>query len=175
MKKLLVVVDFQNDFVDGALGFDGAKNLENIIENKIIEFKSNSYDIVFTLDTHKNNYLQSEEGKKLPIPHVIKGTKGHEIYGKIKKYATDYPCLEKYTFGSDKLMEFIKSKPFYDEIELCGLVSSICVISNAIIAKAASPNSHIAIDAKATDSYDKTMQEKCFDILEHLHVEIRNR
>lgn len=175
MKKLLVVVDFQNDFVDGVLGFDGAINLESIIENKIVEFKNNSYDIVFTLDTHENDYLQSEEGRKLPISHAIKGTKGHEIYGKIKKYAKNYPCLEKYTFGSDKLIEFIKSSPFYDEIELCGLISSICVISNAIIAKAASPNSHIVIDAKATDSYDKNMQEKCFDILEHLHVEIRNR
>lgn len=175
MKKLLVVVDFQNDFVDGALGFAGAKNLESTIESKISEFQKNSDDIVFTLDTHEDDYLQSEEGKHLPVPHVIKGTIGHQIYGKIAKYTKDYPCLEKQTFGSDKLMDFIKSKPFYDEIEICGLVSSICVISNAIISKAASPNSHIVIDAKATDSYDKDMQKKCFDVLEHLHVEIKNR
>lgn len=175
MKKLLVVVDFQNDFVDGSLGFKSAKKLESIIENKILEFKKNSYDIVFTLDTHKNDYLQSEEGKNLPIFHTIKGTKGHEIYGKIKKYAKSYPCLEKPTFGCEKLIQFIKNKPFYNNIELCGLVSSICVISNAIIVKTASPNSHIIIDAKATDSYDKNMQEKCFDVLENLHIEIKNR
>ncbi|NLY04114.1 MAG: cysteine hydrolase family protein, partial [Campylobacter sp.] len=150
MKKLLVVVDYQNDFVNGALGFFGAKKLEDIIEAKILEFKNRGDDIVFTLDTHDKDYMQSEEGRWLPTPHVIKGTKGHEIYGRINALSKNYTCLEKATFASSKLLKFIENKPYkYGEIELCGLVSSICVTSNAIIAKAASPNSKVVIDARA--------------------------
>lgn len=175
MKKLLIVVDYQNDFVDGALGFSGAKNLESIIEEKIKTYEANSDDIVFTLDTHDENYKDTEEGKWLPTPHVIKGTKGHEIYGSIAKYAKNHPCIEKPTFASSKLLKFIESKPYtYDEIELCGLVSSICVTSNAIIAKAANPNARIVVDTKATDSYDKEMEKKCFEVLNHLHIETRS-
>ncbi|AEP36753.1 cysteine hydrolase family protein [Taylorella asinigenitalis] len=172
MRKLLIVVDFQKDFVDGALGFEGAENLVGIIESKILDYEKNGYDILFTLDTHGPNYLQTMEGKYLPIPHVIKGTEGHEIFGRIQEYSHRHPCIEKGTFGSAKLMDILREREFYDEIELCGLVSNICVISNAVIAKAASPESRIYVDSRATDSYDKEMQSKCFDVMRNLHIEV---
>ncbi len=171
MKRLLVVVDFQNDFVCGSLGFEKAKELEKVILEKINEYKND--DIIFTLDTHENDYLSTIEGKHLPIKHCIKGTFGHEIYGKIKEISKNYPCIEKETFASKELLHFIENKPFtYESIEICGLVSDICVISNAIIAKAASPKSKILVDKKATSSANLKMQEMVFKVMQNLHIEV---
>ena len=80
-KRLLIVVDYQNDFVDGALGFEKAKELEPYLVNLIEEYKKNNDDIIYTMDTHQENYLQTEEGKYIPVVHCIRGTKGHELYG----------------------------------------------------------------------------------------------
>ena len=171
MKRLLVVVDFQNDFVCGSLGFEKAKELEKVILEKINEYKND--DIIFTLDTHEDDYLSTIEGKHLPIKHCIKGTSGHEIYGKIKEISKNYPCIEKETFASKELLHFIENKPFtYESIEICGLVSDICVISNAIIAKAASPKSKILVDKKATSSANLKMQEMVFNVMQNLHIEV---
>ncbi|MCZ6117345.1 cysteine hydrolase family protein [Campylobacter ureolyticus] len=171
MKRLLVVVDFQNDFVCGSLGFEKAKELEKVILEKINEYKND--DIIFTLDTHEDDYLSTIEGKHLPIKHCIKGTSGHEIYGKIKEISKNYPCIEKETFASKELLHFIENKPFtYESIEICGLVSDICVISNAIIAKAASPKSKILVDKKATSSANLKMQEMAFKVMQNLHIEV---
>lgn len=171
MKRLLVVVDFQNDFVCGSLGFEKAKELEKVILEKINEYKND--DIIFTLDTHEDDYLNTIEGEHLPIKHCIKGTSGHEIYGKIKEISKNYPCIEKETFASKELLHFIENKPFtYESIEICGLVSDICVISNAIIAKAASPKSKILVDKKATSSANLQMQEMAFKVMQNLHIEV---
>lgn len=171
MKRLLVVVDFQNDFVCGSLGFEKAKELEKVILEKINEYKND--DIIFTLDTHEDDYLNTIEGEHLPIKHCIKGTSGHEIYGKIKEISKNYPCIEKETFASKELLHFIENKPFiYESIEICGLVSDICVISNAIIAKAASPKSKILVDSKATSSANLQMQEMAFKVMQNLHIEV---
>lgn len=171
MKRLLVVVDFQNDFVCGSLGFEKAKELEKVILEKINEYKND--DIIFTLDTHEDDYLNTIEGEHLPIKHCIKGTSGHEIYGKIKEISKNYPCIEKETFASKELLHFIENKSFtYESIEICGLVSDICVISNAIIAKAASPKSKILVDSKATSSANLQMQEMAFKVMQNLHIEV---
>lgn len=171
MKRLLVVVDFQNDFVCGSLGFEKAKELEKVILEKINEYKND--DIIFTLDTHEDDYLNTIEGEHLPIKHCVKGTSGHEIYGRIKEISKNYPCIEKETFASKELLHFIENKPFiYESIEICGLVSDICVISNAIIAKAASPKSKILVDSKATSSANLQMQEMAFKVMQNLHIEV---
>ena len=171
MKRLLVVVDFQNDFVCGSLGFEKAKELEKVILEKINEYKND--DIIFTLDTHEDDYLNTIEGEYLPIKHCVKGTFGHEIYGKIKEISKNYPCIEKETFASKELLHFIENKSFtYESIEICGLVSDICVISNAIIAKAASPKSKILVDKKATSSANLKMQEMAFKVMQNLHIEV---
>ena len=174
MKKLLIVIDFQNDFVDGTLGFPEAKKLEDVIYNKIKSYLNNNDDVIYTLDTHDDKYLNTVEGSKLPIIHCLKGTSGHEIYGKVKDLITkDSVVFEKSTFGSLDLGIYLKGKNYF-EIELCGLVSNICVISNAVIAKSATPNARILIDASATSSNDKDLHDKTLAVLKGLHVDIIN-
>ena len=172
MKKLLVVVDYQNDFVDGALGFKGAEKIEKEIINLINEFEKEQQDIVFTLDTHDENYLTTVEGKNLPIPHCLKNTKGHELTDGLKPYVKEHPIFEKESFGSLALGEFIKDNN-YDEIVFCGLVSDICVFNNAIIAKAAAgTHAEIKVIKKATSSNDLSVQEDAFKLLKHLHIQV---
>lgn len=171
MKRALIVVDYQNDFVSGALGFDGAEKLDEVICRKIDDYKKDG-DIIFTFDTHGENYLDTMEGKNLPVPHCIDGSEGHKLFGKTAEKA-DENCFhfKKYTFGSLELAEFLKEKN-YDSVELCGLVSNICVLSNAVLAKAALPDSEIIVDSKATSSADPEMDQKTFDILKGIHIKV---
>ena len=153
MKKLLIVVDMQNDFVDGALGTPEA---QAIVPNIVDKIKNWGGDIICTRDTHPENYLSTREGRNLPVNHCIAGTNGHKINSDIMKALEDknadkYPeakdrILNKYTFGSTVLPETIR--PFgYDYIELVGLCTDICVVSNAMILKAHFPEIDIAVDA----------------------------
>lgn len=172
MEKCLIVVDFQNDFVDGSLGFENANDIENHICNLIEEYKSNGNDVIFTKDTHPENYMDLQEGKNLPIPHCIKGTPGHELYGRVKELSEGCEIFEKPTFPSLELGNYLATKN-YDEVTLVGLVSNICVISNAIIAKAALPEAKIIVDKKGTDSFDKETQEKSFQVMaKGLQIEV---
>ncbi len=174
MKRVLVVVDMQNDFVDGALGFEGAKEIEKVCLEKIKEYESRGDDVIFTLDTHDESYMQSVEGKFLPVPHCIKDSKGWELVDTLKEISKSHTIIKKPTFASLELGKLIEKRG-YESVELVGLVSNICVISNAIIAKASAPEARIFVDAKATSSYDKAMEQKAFDILENLHIEVINR
>ncbi|MGI6644752.1 MAG: cysteine hydrolase family protein [Bacilli bacterium] len=171
MKRLLIVVDYQNDFVDGALGFEGADRLYPFILEKIEEYRKDD-TVVFTRDTHFDNYLNTEEGRNLPIPHCIKNTKGWRFYKALEEISKDFLVFEKSTFGSYKLFDYLRKNEF-DEIELVGLVSSICVISNAIIAKTALPNAHVIVNRLGTSSFDKDVHEKSLEVMKNLHVEIR--
>ena len=172
MQRLLVVVDYQNDFIDGALGFDGADLIAPRIAELINEFNARHDTVVFTFDTHDADYLNTTEGKYLPVPHCIKGSDGWKLYPKIAELLGSSKVFEKPGFGSKDLGHYIEQNHF-DEIYLCGLVSDICVFSNAIIAKSsASPYCKIKIVRDATSSFDLAMQEKAFDVLKHLHIEI---
>ena len=144
MKKLLLVIDYQNDFVNGALGNTYAQQIYENVKKDIISYQNNNDDIIFTLDTHDDNYLNTIEGKYLPIKHCIKGTFGHELYQDIKFLAKGYPQIEKQTFGSKQLFDLLKNKN-YDDILIIGVVTNICVISNAIIVKSIFPNADIKI------------------------------
>lgn len=174
MKKLLIVVDYQNDFVDGTLGFPGAENLDNLIYQKIFEHKFSGNDVVFTFDTHYDNYLTTEEGKNLPVKHCIKGTNGHQLYGKVGSIFDPSLDLyfEKETFPSLDLANYLKDKD-YEEVELCGLVSNICVLSNVIMVKSALPNAHIIVDHNLTSSFDQELNDATMKILKGIHVEVR--
>ena len=172
MQRLLVVVDYQNDFVDGALGFKGADKIAPRIVELIKEFRANNDEVVFTYDTHDENYMKTNEGNYLPVPHCIKGSQGWELHPSIKDLVGSSKVFIKHDFGSKELGHYIEQANF-DEIYLCGLVSDICVFSNAIIAKSsASPYAKIKIVRDATSSFDLDMQEKAFDVLKHLHMEI---
>ena len=138
-KQILIVVDMQNDFITGALGSEEAKQ---IVGNVVEVVKSHKGDIYFTRDTHGKNYLETQEGKNLPVEHCIKGTDGWEICPELQEFAQNAVVIDKPTFGSMELAEKIKKETEKNEIEsitLVGLCTDICVISNAMIIKAALP------------------------------------
>lgn len=175
MKKALIVIDYQVDFVNGTLGFESAQKLERIISDKIKEYRKNNDEIIFTLDTHDDDYLTTLEGKSIPVKHCIAHTLGNELYGNIKKLKLETDkTFVKHTYGSLKLAKYLEEKRF-DGLMIVGLVSNICVLSNAVIARTALPNSKITIDAQATDSKNKSLNEKALDVLEGLNITIINR
>lgn len=174
MKDLLIVVDYQNDFVDGSLGFPGAELLESPICGKILSYKEAGQTVVFTMDTHEENYLATREGRNLPVPHCLAGTNGWELYGRVKDLSEGCLCFEKKTFGSDQLFDYLRENAF-DRIELVGLVSNICVLVNAALAGAASAESIISVDASCTASFDPSLHEKTLDVLSGIQVEVTNR
>lgn len=139
MKKLLCVIDYQNDFVDGALGFAGASSLEEGIEKKVREYLDAGHYVLFTRDTHQQDYLNTREGKSLPVVHCIEGTVGHQLYGALHQYEkSEQPkvrVINKETFGAADIAFDVRQlcRGVPDEIELCGLVTDICVVSNAIL------------------------------------------
>ncbi len=174
MKKLLIVVDYQNDFVDGALGFPGAEKLHEPICAKIEAYKQRGDTVVFTKDTHKPDYLGTREGANLPVIHCVRGTKGHDLYGRLEELAKGCLVFEKYTFGSDRLFDYLRSSGF-SGIELVGLVSNICVLANAVLAKTALPEAEIIVDASCTGSHDPIIHEKTLDVLAGIQVIVTNR
>ena len=150
MRKVLVVVDMQKDFVDGALGSNEAVAIVDNVVNKINEFDG---EIIVTYDTHQENYMETREGKYLPVPHCIKDTDGWRLNRKvldainlnIKKLNTS---LEKPTFGSTELVEVFRGVDEKDtEVTLIGLCTDICVVSNAMLLKANFPEMNIVVDA----------------------------
>lgn len=171
MKKLLVVVDVQNDFVDGALGFSGAENIVPYIIGMIEQYEREGQTIVFTRDFHQDDYLDSVEGHHLPISHCVRGTKGARFYGELEAISNNHIVFEKPTFGSSELFDYVRNHPF-DEIRLLGLVSHICVFTNAVLIKTALPNAHIIVDSKGSGSGNLEMQNKGYEILKNLHIDI---
>ena len=175
MKKLLVVVDYQNDFVDGALGFPGAELLDSRIAGKIAKYRDGGYDVVYTFDTHYANYLETQEGVRLPVTHTVLGTEGWKLYGEVGRLEShDERRFLKSAFGSIELGEYLCNRD-YDEIELCGLVSYMCVISNAVIAKAALPEARILVDASALAGPDPELNAKALDVMAAMQMDVINR
>lgn len=175
MNRLLIVVDYQNDFVDGSLGFPGAEKLAGPIAARIREYRANGDDVVFTLDTHGPDYLNTQEGRRLPVSHCIRDTDGWKLYGAVAEAARDEDVsFCKPTFPSLELGQWLEGRG-YSQVELCGLVSNICVLSNAVIAKAALPEAEIIVDANLTASGDPILHEKALDVLEGIQVTVRNR
>lgn len=175
MKKCLVVVDYQNDFVSGSLGFPEAVRLEEQIARKIEAYHQAGDIVVFTLDTHREDYLHTQEGKHLPVSHCILNTEGHQLYGRVAALAreTDRRFI-KFTFGSDELYQYL-TKTAFASIELVGVVSNICVISNAVLAKTAQPETPILVDACAVASNDAHLNEAALDVMESLQIEVSHR
>lgn len=148
MKKLLIVVDMQKDFVDGALG---SKEAVAIVDNVVNKIKSFDGDVIVTYDTHFENYMETQEGKRLPVPHCIKGTDGWNLNEKVQAAldGREYAAIEKPTFGSTELPEYIKANYGTTEldIELVGLCTDICVVSNALLLKANFLEAKVSVDA----------------------------
>ena len=177
MERYLFVIDYQNDFVDGALGFPGAEKLDAGIAAKVRSYGPGR--VLFTRDTHFENYLDTREGRLLPIVHCIKGTAGWALYGETAKACAEVnaPAIDKLAFGMDVSDPAIANllPASADEIELVGLVSNICVISNACVLQARYPEARIIVDASLTASMDPVMHEKVLDVLEGFQVRVINR
>jgi nicotinamidase/pyrazinamidase len=172
MKKLLLVIDYQHDFIDGSLGFQKAPLLAEGIKRLIQSFRDAKDDIIFTMDTHHFDYLTTQEGTILPVVHCIENTQGHEIYQTLKEVMKKEDVIfKKPTFGSLELGNYLKDKS-YGVIEIVGLVTNICVISNAIIAKSALPEAKIIIHRNLCASFSDELHEKALDVMESLHIYI---
>ena len=177
MKKLLVVIDYQKDFVDGTLGFKKAQTLEEGIYSKVKRYLESGDKVVFTYDTHYENYLETREGKNLPVPHCYIGTEGHELYGRLKEFKGMENTFHynKKAFGIApedmiKLTEEVGKD--IDEIEFVGVVSNICVISNVVTFQSQYINAQLIVDEKLCASFDESLHEKAMDVIESLQVKV---
>lgn len=140
MKKTLIVVDMQKDFVDGALGSKEAVAIVENVKAKIAEYRKNGDEVIFTRDTHQADYMSTNEGKYLPVEHCIEGTEGWKIIPELE--VMDAVVINKPTFG------YLNWKDYpLEEVELIGLCTDICVVSNALIIKAQFPEIKVSVDA----------------------------
>ena len=174
MKNFLVVVDMQNDFVDGALG---SAEAVAIVLNVVDKIKNFDGEIFVTLDTHFDNYMETAEGKKLPVPHCIKGTTGWELNPEVAKAleGKKYTVVEKLTFGSVDLPKLM-GQAAGDEafsVELMGLCTDICVVSNALLLKAHYPENNIAVDASCCAGVTPKSHNEALATMGMCQIEIR--
>ena len=149
--RLLVVVDMQNDFVSGALGTPEAQAVLGEVQALLAAERAAGSAVAFTLDTHGADYLSMQEGRRLPVAHCIRGTKGWELASGLD--ARGARLFEKGTFGSVELAEYARA---FDEVLLCGVCTDICVVSNALLIKAFSPETRVMVAGRACAGEDKT-------------------
>lgn len=167
--KFLIVVDMQEDFISGTLGSEQAKA---IVANVVEKVKNYDGTILFTRDTHSVDYLKTQEGMNLPVEHCIKGSKGWEICKELIPYAKK--VVDKMTFGSIELPAVIKDyEEEIDEIELCGLCTDICVISNAMILKAAFPEVRISVDEKCCAGVTMESHNNALKAMEAVQIKVK--
>ncbi len=147
MKKILIVIDMQNDFIDAALGTPEAVKIIEAVKEKICSYPMEN--VIATMDTHGENYMETQEGKYLPVPHCIKDSEGGKIRPDIAALLTGAKIYEKPTFGSTAMAADLKalSEEEKIELELIGLCTDICVVSNALLLKAMMPEVPISVDA----------------------------
>mgnify|MGYP002508395526 CR=1 FL=1 len=173
MKNFLVVVDMQKDFVDGALGTKEAVAIVENVKKKIAEYQANGDEIIFTRDTHDENYLESLEGKYIPFPHCIKGTSGWEIIDGLTDPADD--ILDKLTFGSTELPAFIKIKAGMtpiEEIHIIGVCTDVCVISNAMLIKAFDTEVLVQVDSTCCAGVTPESHQNALKAMKQCQIEI---
>ena len=162
MQKLLVVVDMQNDFIDGALGTKEAVAIVPNVKAKIENFEGT---VLFTRDTHFEDYMETQEGKNLPIPHCIKGTKGWEIADGL--YVEGSKIIDKPNFGWPHWNE-----EKLEKVELVGLCTDICVVSNALIIKAMFPDAEVKVDSSCCAGVTPESHDAALKTMQMCQVEI---
>lgn len=177
MEHVLVVVDMQNDFVDGALGSPEAVSILPAVKDKI---RRHEGKIIFTRDTHTDDYMHTREGKHLPVPHCIKGTEGWEIKGEVWEAAAGKPdvaVIDKPTFGSTelstRLTDYAKDHAL-GQVTLIGICTDICVISNAMLIKAALPEIDVTVDAACCAGVTPESHENALKAMQVCQIDIQN-
>lgn len=171
MNKLLVVVDMQIDFVNGALGTAEAQSIIPEVVRKVEEEIAAGSTIVFTKDTHEENYLETQEGRKLPVVHCVKDTEGWELIPELRAFEKGRMVMEKGTFGSTALTHFA-AKNHFDEVELIGLCTDICVISNAMLIKAACPETPIRVCESCCAGVTPESHKNALEAMKMCQIEI---
>lgn len=171
--KVLVVVDMQNDFIDGALGTKEAQAILPKVAEKVRGFDGK---IVFTRDTHEEDYLDTQEGRKLPVKHCIRNTDGWQIHETLQPFCLGQP-VDKVTFGSvelgNQMVRWNQEEPI-TSIELVGLCTDICVISNALLLKAFLPEMEIAVDAACCAGVMPESHERALKAMEACQISVKN-
>lgn len=173
MRDILLVIDMQNDFIDGALGTPEAVAIVGNVVQKVRDFAGT---VVFTRDTHEENYMDTQEGKNLPVPHCVRGTHGWEICDELLPYVQG-DVIDKVTFGSSELGELLKEMDEADpvrSITLVGLCTDICVISNAMISKAFLPEVPVTVDAACCAGVTPESHQNALAAMKMCQITIEN-
>lgn len=178
MKKLLIVVDMQNDFISGSLGTKEAQAIVPRVKEKIEEhYRKYNGDVIFTRDTHSDNYLETNEGKHLPVEHCIRGTWGWEIHDELKPSLHDH-IIDKKSFGYNDWWHKIAYYDIYidndTDIELIGLCTDICLVSNALILKAEYPEANIIVDASCCAGTTVERHKAALEVMKSCQIEVVN-
>lgn len=168
--KILCVIDMQKDFIDGALGTPEAQAIKENVAAEIALWRKNGDKVIFTRDTHEENYINTMEGKNLPVPHCIKGTPGWEIDPGLNSAGDK--IIDKPTFGSFELCRYIDSLGEIEEIELVGLCTDICVISNALLLKAAFHELPIKVKASCCAGVTPQSHNNALESMKMCQIEI---
>lgn len=173
MRKILVVVDMQKDFIDGALGTKEAQKIVPAVVEKIKNYPIE--DVYVTKDTHQADYMETSEGKHLPVIHCVKGTPGWELKEEIAVLTEGACAIEKPTFGSIELMELLKKENAKEilEIELVGVCTDICVVSNALLLKAAMPENVIRVDKQCCAGVTPESHEAALATMQMCQIEVK--
>jgi nicotinamidase-related amidase len=170
MKNILIVVDMQNDFIDGALGTTEALAIVPYVKTLIEGFDG---EVLFTRDTHFENYMETEEGRNLPVPHCIKGTHGWEIRGELDALRKR-EAIDKLTFGSRDLVDVLAREGEIESITFVGLCTDICVISNAMLLKAFYPEIPLIVDAKGCAGVTPESHTRALEAMKMCQIRVIN-
>ncbi len=168
-KKLLVVIDMQKDFVSGSLGTPEA---QSVVKKVVAKVTGHSGTLAYTLDTHEPNYLETSEGKHLPVPHCIKGEEGHQLVDPLKEPLKNAMVFEKPTFGSVELATYIAGDEAITQVELIGVCTDICVVSNALLIKAMRPELPVLVDASCCAGTTIENHEAALQTMRSCQIEI---
>ena len=175
MNKIFVAIDYQKDFVDGTLGFEKAKTLEKKIFESAKKALEAGESVFFTLDTHTDNYMQTREGKNLPVAHCIDESEGQRLYGSLEWFydKEGVTMVKKSGFGSSTLADVIRNTcGVPDVITMCGVVTNMCVIANAIVLQTEFENADIQILSSMCASFDDELHDKAIDVMKNMHMTI---
>ncbi|MBR2671508.1 MAG: cysteine hydrolase [Oscillospiraceae bacterium] len=173
MKKYLIVVDMQNDFIDGSLGTPEAVDTVEYVKQKIISYPKEC--VIATMDTHGDDYMETHEGKMLPVKHCIKGTEGWEISPELKPCLEGAKIYEKPTFGCLEMANDLKAVSEKEdiEIELVGLCTDICVLSNALLLRAFMPEAEISVDARCCAGVTPELHDAALKTMQSCHIRVK--
>ena len=172
MRRVLCVIDYQVDFVTGSMGSPSADSIADALVARIREYKARGDTVIFTRDSHvPEDYGRSCEGRHIPVSHCVIGTPGHELDARIRPLSEGCTVIDKTGFGSFDLAEVLRDLA-PDEIELAGVATNICVLSNAVMVRTACPDARVLVDRSCVATYDDRLGEEALDVMRSICVDV---